>query len=60
MAITVIAALGAVLAMTIYTTISGLLKGIAMAKKTGFVYVVSRESLDKNQNGNTLPTNMVD
>ncbi|KAL2118449.1 hypothetical protein VTJ04DRAFT_8109 [Mycothermus thermophilus] len=41
MAITVIAALGAVLAMTIYTAISGLLKGIAMAKKTGFVYVVS-------------------
>jgi hypothetical protein len=43
MASTLLAAVGAVAAIFIYTLVSGLRKNIAKARKTGLVYLVVRK-----------------
>jgi hypothetical protein len=43
MAFTVLAVIGAAVAVAIYTCVSGLQKNIATARKTGFAYLVVRK-----------------
>ena len=43
MAFTMLAVIGAAVAIAVYTCLSGLRKNIATARKTGFVYLVVRK-----------------
>ncbi len=43
MAYTLLAAVGVVVAVALYRTIAGLQQNIAKARKTGLVYIVTRE-----------------
>jgi hypothetical protein len=44
MAFTMLAVIGAAVAIAVYTCLSGLQKNIATARKTGFAYLVVRKS----------------